>query len=145
MIRRPPRSTRTDTLFPYTTLFRSVQRHRVARVGVAVDRVQADHLAREMEAQHVLAAVAVDDVGLDRAGADRGARPERVPYADHVLARAPRAHLLDPPVKVHQRRLLHAPRQAGRGARAGRPASQPLALGGADAGARARARGFTGS
>src|SRR3546814_14851703 len=26
MIRRPPRSTRTDTLFPYTTLFRSTQR-----------------------------------------------------------------------------------------------------------------------
>src|SRR3546814_5258960 len=25
MIRRPPRSTRTDTLFPYTTLFRSKQ------------------------------------------------------------------------------------------------------------------------
>src|SRR3546814_10963804 len=36
MIRRPPRSTRTDTLFPYTTLFRSAgrpvgkQRHRAA-------------------------------------------------------------------------------------------------------------------
>src|SRR3546814_2192224 len=28
MIRRPPRSTRTDTLFPYTTLFRSVHPHR---------------------------------------------------------------------------------------------------------------------
>src|SRR3546814_3492713 len=27
MIRRPPRSTRTDTLFPYTTLFRSADRH----------------------------------------------------------------------------------------------------------------------
>src|SRR3546814_7936330 len=27
MIRRPPRSTRTDTLFPYTTLFRSVREH----------------------------------------------------------------------------------------------------------------------
>src|SRR3546814_10279778 len=26
MIRRPPRSTRTDTLFPYTTLFRSLMR-----------------------------------------------------------------------------------------------------------------------
>src|SRR3546814_14315697 len=26
MIRRPPRSTRTDTLFPYTTLFRSIER-----------------------------------------------------------------------------------------------------------------------
>src|SRR3546814_15547608 len=31
MIRRPPRSTRTDTLFPYTTLFRSAgQRQRIA-------------------------------------------------------------------------------------------------------------------
>src|SRR3546814_11786047 len=28
MLRRPPRSTRTDTLFPYTTLFRSVRRRR---------------------------------------------------------------------------------------------------------------------
>src|SRR3546814_5934707 len=28
MIRRPPRSTRTDTLFPYTTLFRSRRRRR---------------------------------------------------------------------------------------------------------------------
>src|SRR3546814_6527089 len=27
MLRRPPRSTRTDTLFPYTTLFRSGLRH----------------------------------------------------------------------------------------------------------------------
>src|SRR3546814_13385670 len=26
MLRRPPRSTRTDTLFPYTTLFRSVSK-----------------------------------------------------------------------------------------------------------------------
>src|SRR3546814_2236506 len=29
MIRRPPRSTRTDTLFPYTTLFRSEEPHRI--------------------------------------------------------------------------------------------------------------------
>src|SRR3546814_5205481 len=28
MIRRPPRSTRTDTLFPYTTLFRSAEQGR---------------------------------------------------------------------------------------------------------------------
>src|SRR3546814_9580341 len=32
MIRRPPRSTRTDTLFPYTTLFRS---HAATRAEVA--------------------------------------------------------------------------------------------------------------
>src|SRR3546814_16617079 len=31
MIRRPPRSTRTDTLFPYTTLFRSLARERHLR------------------------------------------------------------------------------------------------------------------
>src|SRR3546814_12782284 len=30
MIRRPPRSTRTDTLFPYTTLFRSL------RIGIVI-------------------------------------------------------------------------------------------------------------
>src|SRR3546814_5540485 len=30
MIRRPPRSTRTDTLFPYTTLFRSPWRQAIA-------------------------------------------------------------------------------------------------------------------
>src|SRR3546814_9228164 len=34
MIRRPPRSTRTDTLFPYTTLFRSAWR------GCAGDRLR---------------------------------------------------------------------------------------------------------
>src|SRR3546814_13956000 len=44
MIRRPPRSTRTDTLFPYTTLFRSATpralgreaMHSVRRKGVPV-------------------------------------------------------------------------------------------------------------
>src|SRR3546814_7195920 len=34
MIRRPPRSTRTDTLFPYTTLFRSA-RYTALRVALA--------------------------------------------------------------------------------------------------------------
>src|SRR3546814_5339872 len=33
MIRRPPRSTRTDTLFPYTTLFRSAMSAPVRRTG----------------------------------------------------------------------------------------------------------------
>src|SRR3546814_1928183 len=35
MIRRPPRSTRTDTLFPYTTLFRSA--------GIRVCMITGDH------------------------------------------------------------------------------------------------------
>src|SRR3546814_6701545 len=36
MIRRPPRSTRTDTLFPYTTLFRSRELEAAAGLGLAV-------------------------------------------------------------------------------------------------------------
>src|SRR3546814_4374791 len=39
MIRRPPRSTRTDTLFPYTTLFRSL---RVGHLLHRLRQVQAD-------------------------------------------------------------------------------------------------------
>src|SRR3546814_11823249 len=47
MIRRPPRSTRTDTLFPYTTLFRSAGRprqrraRRTAPARAVVDRQRA--------------------------------------------------------------------------------------------------------
>src|SRR3546814_19112862 len=37
MIRRPPRSTRTDTLFPYTTLFRSALR----RAAIAASAIRA--------------------------------------------------------------------------------------------------------
>src|SRR3546814_4043987 len=40
MIRRPPRSTRTDTLFPYTTLFRSC-RFVLDKLAVAVGAISA--------------------------------------------------------------------------------------------------------
>src|SRR3546814_4169163 len=40
MIRRPPRSTRTDTLFPYTTLFRSVEAVERQLGRTAVDDVR---------------------------------------------------------------------------------------------------------
>src|SRR3546814_7466525 len=50
MIRRPPRSTRTDTLFPYTTLFRSDRdRHALAAddaLAVAQRRDRIDEAAR---------------------------------------------------------------------------------------------------
>src|SRR3546814_18872026 len=38
MIRRPPRSTRTDTLFPYTTLFRSLHRRSARHVAGNIRR-----------------------------------------------------------------------------------------------------------
>src|SRR3546814_13366858 len=44
MIRRPPRSTRTDTLFPYTTLFRSEDRHRPRCAGEPLFRLRPQEL-----------------------------------------------------------------------------------------------------
>src|SRR3546814_1419924 len=55
MIRRPPRSTRTDTLFPYTTLFRSVPQiiHflKVARSGwrQTIDSLSPPEIERSEE------------------------------------------------------------------------------------------------
>src|SRR3546814_14052234 len=43
MKRRPPRSTRTDTLFPYTTLFRSRRDCPGRQTACKLDRVQAHH------------------------------------------------------------------------------------------------------
>src|SRR3546814_4035995 len=41
MIRRPPKSTRTDTLFPYTTLFRSVLRQPRVTAAAKAERPRA--------------------------------------------------------------------------------------------------------
>src|SRR3546814_14577939 len=59
MIRRPPRSTRTDTLFPYTTLFRSDQDRAVAVIDTQSCVRRALHLdiAAEVERPFVAAAV----------------------------------------------------------------------------------------
>src|SRR3546814_9274089 len=56
MIRRPPRSTRTDTLFPYTPLFRSLLHLLHHRVGI-VGQVDAAHV-RRVGLGHLRAAVA---------------------------------------------------------------------------------------
>src|SRR3546814_1160668 len=42
MIRRPPRSTRTDPLFPYTTLFRSFPQVRARRPGIVFHCIGGD-------------------------------------------------------------------------------------------------------
>src|SRR3546814_11308077 len=53
MIRRPPRSTRTDTLFPYTTLFRSEGQVGVAR-GVGRPELDAGRVGlAELDRRHV--------------------------------------------------------------------------------------------
>src|SRR3546814_9672550 len=64
MIRRPPRSTRTDTLFPYTTLFRSSHRAAIDayRLAEALHHQLLKVIGQEAEAlvvgQYRLAAVA---------------------------------------------------------------------------------------
>src|SRR3546814_4521760 len=61
MIRRPPRSTRTDTLFPYTTLFRSPRRHADHDLGAAKGvGLAAVNLGDEM-LYHLLGDVDVGD------------------------------------------------------------------------------------
>src|SRR3546814_16330364 len=84
MIRRPPRSTRTDTLFPYTTLFRSVMlgvvnvsnhRHDAGDVATLGDRLGHEdghvsvtrEIARTANAVHHLGAAHVSgvDVAID--------------------------------------------------------------------------------
>src|SRR3546814_2402327 len=57
MIRRPPRSTRTDTLFPYTTLFRSLlELHQ--RVGEIIEAV-----GRALAVGHLLVIIVESDRG----------------------------------------------------------------------------------
>src|SRR3546814_2049391 len=72
MIRRPPRSTRTDTLFPYTTLFRSLAGDRAGQ-GVHLGVGQAGG---------VLAALRM----VRQAGAGGNQAPD-----DHVLLQAAQA------------------------------------------------------
>src|SRR3546814_1736741 len=85
MIRRPPRSTRTDTLFPYTTLFRSVDVERLGLVqalaaGSRVAAVTDAHAAFQQRHRAVVEHVAHQSVALVHAqlGAVGGGDARRV-------------------------------------------------------------------
>src|SRR3546814_19595102 len=83
MIRRPPRSTRTDTLFPYTTLFRSM------RVRRRHDRHDSGAAARD---GIIEIGVAGDDAAL--LVTTRGTRGVRADQAvDIETGGAPRRHM----------------------------------------------------
>src|SRR3546814_18598529 len=87
MIRRPPRSTRTDTLFPYTTLFRS-QGHAEAEGEAAEDGAGPAEARRQVEgaadvdgaAQHQSLGGDDRDGGGEHPGAQAG-RVAGVPVA----------------------------------------------------------------
>src|SRR3546814_16792207 len=145
MRRRPPRSTRTDTLFPYTTLFRSkpgaagnvLRRHSgafadvLARAGA--DRIRRPHLGPVAVAAgaapgagHVRRA----DLGLrDGTRAHRGSPDGRAGPSDHRAGRYP------PQPRLQPARTAPAPRAdpmalAVRGARGVRPEERSVGQGG---------------
>src|SRR3546814_16109229 len=83
MTRRPPRSTRTDTLFPYTTLFRArrpaVHHRAFADMGAQIDEAGHQHRARR-------------DIGAaphDRAGNGAKARLPEIGLAPALELRRP--------------------------------------------------------
>src|SRR3546814_6235924 len=105
MIRRPPRSTRTDTLFPYTTLFRSIA---LSRLGL--ERPQGRVRIRPRLVERAIAG-ADDDPAADRADRD----PDRLVAADQRHDLRPRHRRSD----EQERGSRSMARQAGRQNRAG--------------------------
>src|SRR3546814_7876785 len=78
MVRRPPRYTRTDTIFPYTTLFRSIDSLKITRLAAALgvtrggfywhfrDRADLlDAVLAQWERQNTRAIVGAADAALD--------------------------------------------------------------------------------
>src|SRR3546814_16347263 len=85
MRRRPPRSTRTDTLFPYTTLFRSGHEVPVARLQATA----SEHLGQDE--------VGVRAAGIDAVeGVERQQEGAHVPSSSPECKRAPLAHAAAP-------------------------------------------------
>src|SRR3546814_20051071 len=69
MLRRPPRSTRTDTLFPYTTLFRSAAMTHLPVLGVPVESRTLKGLDSLLSIQQMPGGVPVGTLAVGKAGA----------------------------------------------------------------------------
>src|SRR3546814_16774632 len=125
MTRRPPRSTRTDTLFPYTTLFRSIARAWHANRVESLDPAHAARIISRMERDVFLTAGAVR---MDNGDVALLAR-EYQPVADEDYVPNPRVGaMIGPDAMRHglqfaymSRRALGPPHPHGA---TGRPESQ---------------------
>src|SRR3546814_17901934 len=82
MIRRPPRSTRTDTLFPYTTLFRSLE----TGYAVVVLPERAEHVAVLHQEPH-RSGETLPDRAVDTAFLVQRDQPAEIPHEGGPLAR----------------------------------------------------------
>src|SRR3546814_12426846 len=92
MIRPPPRSTRTDTLFPSTTLFRSL---------AAFEQFRVDAAREIVEAREIAARAPFGDECFHRFLADALERAERVAHRESFIGLAHREIGL---ALVHRRR-----------------------------------------
>src|SRR3546814_20967363 len=90
MIQTPPRSTRSDTLFPYTTLFRAGRAEPVLRGWLS-------HLLELFAHRHIRHRLFATDAGKDNGAA--GKAKFRAPLDDADSARAEWHHML--PVCLH--------------------------------------------
>src|SRR3546814_13012970 len=97
MLRRPPRSTLTDTLFPYTTLFRSDHLRRL------LEDQRARRQAVEQKGAH-------EDGGLEIAGNTQAKQRDEVGAADGVVARLGASDALDRTLAEQLGPLRQAPR-----------------------------------
>src|SRR3546814_12003355 len=90
MIRRPPRSTRTDTLFPYTTLFRSISGFDISISGNGWERSLTISLPRS-DGRIYGRLPAAGRSAIHRAAADVAHRAHR-PAEHHGPADPPRGN-----------------------------------------------------
>src|SRR3546814_235090 len=95
MIRRPPRSTRTDTLFPYTTLFRSGRLHyRAAGLQLAGAFGILDHRERDAILDRAGGIGALALVPHLVIGAEHPAQPNMRRVADRLQYRLYLHHMI---------------------------------------------------
>src|SRR3546814_7154828 len=80
MIRRPPRSTRTDTLFPYTTLFRSAQdsNQTGALENALISRLAEEGFSRSDNARYLVQISFSEVPGQTGIYAPRGQSADRI-------------------------------------------------------------------
>src|SRR3546814_20341563 len=126
MIRRPPRSTRTDTLFPYTTLFRSDEIEEPGGVGVQeVDEVADPAAQRNLVLFQKIHGQSSPIVSCRRPAKQNGQakRPGRSSLHAHRAEVTGRDAPSPPPARPSRRRSARRP--ATRPARRGWPSATP--------------------
>src|SRR3546814_16283961 len=99
MIRRPPRSTRTDTLLPYTTLFRSIDERGAAAIDQQITGIEPRSMKPGIDGDGVVGCGHGNRVAATRHGRKRSMK-------HRVFASLCSADATDKPATVHPHPLL---------------------------------------